>query len=144
MAFGFSIKAKALGILRPGGILLNEKAIAKAITARAVAYTKRQVDQGFNKESDPYGKPWEKKAKPDGRKILTGKTRKLRRSIKVSPKARGGLKMITKVPYASFHETGTSRMPARPFFPDKQRGLPQKWVKQYSRIAKSEIKKALR
>lgn len=143
MAFGFTVRMKSSGLLSKGLSFLNEIAIEKAVAARAAAYTKKQVESGFARQSDPYGRRWNKKERPDGRRVLQGKTGKLRNDMRLSIKPSGGFKIVAPVDYASFHQSGTSVIVSRPFFPDS-RGLPQKWLKEYRRIFKAEIKRMMR
>lgn len=51
------------------------------------------------------------------RKILTGETGNLRDSVKNSEDyvGRSLVRLVSRVPYASYHNKGTDRMPRRPF-----------------------------
>ena len=133
---------------REGTVLAKLKAIgsknlARAISLKAAKYTMGQVKAGFRKESDPYDSRWAPKKVRDGRKILTGKTKKLKRNFELRMKSGGGFRIKAATPYASFHQDGTNRMPARMIFPDS-RGLPDKWARKFKSITKLEIKSITR
>jgi phage gpG-like protein len=90
---------------------------------------RRLITEEFNRGEDPYGNAWAP-LKPAtlarGRRPppLTD-TRRLRRGIRVFPMAKAGIQITVDAPYAGFHQSGTSRMGARPILP--KRGLPKKW-----------------
>ena len=134
---------------REGNVLAKLKAIGSknltsAISLQAAKYTLGQVKAGFRKESDPYGSRWARKQKPDGRKVLTGKTKNLKRNFEMRRRLGGGFSIKAATPYASFHQDGTRNgMPARMIFPDS-RGLPDKWARKFKSITKAEIKKITR
>lgn len=76
------------------------------------------IQRQFDNFNDPYGKKWaplspntiaRKKQNKD--KILTHYT-PLRKSIRVDV-VQEGLRLTASVPYAKFHQTGTSKMPQR-------------------------------
>lgn len=118
---------------------LKGKPFERAVTKALGAETKRLIQRQFVTERDPYGNRWQKKERKDGRKTLTGPTGRLQRRVKVSP-----VKLIVSfnTPYASFHQSGTSRMPQRLLFPDA--GLPRTWKRAFGKIAKAAAKKALK
>lgn len=65
------------------------------------------IAEGFRNETDPYGKPWARKAIPDGRAILVGTTARLRRSWHVRSTSSTGFTVATSVNYARYHQSGT-------------------------------------
>jgi phage gpG-like protein len=113
------------------------------------------IQQGFDREKDPYGVPWQITVRKMVCKgpILTD-TRRLRRSI--SAQLTGStVRFSSAVPYARTHQYGATvrgkgggylkfkvcgkwitkreiKIPARPFLPDG-RGLPQSWIEQARR-----------
>lgn len=99
------------------------------------------VAQGFARQSDPYGKPWAPKKKPDGRPILRGKSGKLAQFKKgvVSP---SGFRCDMGAPYGVFHQSGTSRMRARKMVPDRR--LPRTWSSAYQEIYTRAVRSQLR
>ena len=132
-------KGNVLGKLQA----IGGKNLTSASSLMAAKYTLGQVKAGFRKESDPYGSRWARKQKPDGRKVLTGKTKKLKSNFQMRLKMGGGFRIKAATPYASFHQDGTGKMPARMIFPDS-RGLPDKWARKFKSITKAEIKKIAR
>jgi hypothetical protein len=98
------------------------------------------VAQGFGEERDPYGKPWARKKRPDGRPILRGKADQLNRFRKgaVSPR---GFRCDMGAPYGVFHQKGTSRMKARRMVPNRR--LPPRWVSEYRSIYSAAVRSTL-
>lgn len=88
------------------------------------------IQEQFDAGVDPYGEPWaplapstlERKRGPG----ILDETGAMRESIEVSPMAGAGIKVTVGTDYAQFHQTGTSRMPARKILPDES-GLPDTW-----------------
>lgn len=85
------------------------------------------IAEGFATETDPYGKPWQKKKTDDGRSILVGKTARLRRGWHLQRYGRGGFTVAPSVNYAAYHQKGTKRMVSRMMVPTRSRGIPGKW-----------------
>ena len=88
------------------------------------------VKDGFDKESDTYGKKWLATAR--GGEILSD-TGALKTSWKVKSATRAQFKVDGSEPYASFHQGGTKHMAARPMVPDGK--LPASWLADYSDAA---------
>lgn len=101
----------------------------------------RQVEREFETETDPYGKRWAPKKRPDGRKILQGKTGNLRkfRRAAISPR---GYKIGTTAPYLRFHQSGTSRMPQRRVLPGRR--LPTQLASEFRSIFTKYCRQRLR
>ncbi len=94
------------------------------------------IKDGFRKEKDPYGRLWKRpKARPDGRKILSGKTSRLKGGWHVSKETRTTLTISPSVDYASHHQaprrgkTGKLKRPRRMMVPIESKGLPRKWAR---------------
>ena len=51
----------------------------------------------------------------------------------------GSVTIGTNVDYMAYHQTGTSRMPARPFLPRKNEVIPQDWVDNWRDAARSAL-----
>lgn len=89
-------------------------------------YLVSMIDAGFRKEVDPYNKKWqplspatisEKERKGYPLKILT-RTGKMRSSVRYIVKGRS-VQIIVDSSYATFHQTGTRKMPKRQILPDR-------------------------
>lgn len=88
------------------------------------------IDDGFSSGTDPYGNAWEPLADATlarGRSepALTDSS-DMREAVSVKPLAGSGIQITSSSPYSTFHQTGTRRMPARPFLPDGGE-LPDEW-----------------
>lgn len=84
------------------------------------------IKDEFRAEKDPYGTGWKKPKKyPDGRKVLSGKTSRLKGGWHVVKATKRGFTVASAVNYATFHQTGTKYIPQRRIVPDA--AIPQKW-----------------
>ena len=138
-----SIKAK-----NPGGVRkilegLDGRKIRRTVAKQGSFVIQQMVKRQFATQQDPYGKRWKRKKVPDGRPVLTGETRQLRRNIS-SRTTTSGFRIHANTPYASFHQSGTGRMPQRKIFPVSSDGLPRKWKQTISAIAGVQIRKLSR
>jgi phage gpG-like protein len=88
-------------------------------------YLVSRIETGFKKEVDPYNKKWqplspatisEKERKGYPLKILT-RTGTMRSSIRYTVK-RKSVQIVVDTKYATFHQTGTRKMPKRQIIPD--------------------------
>jgi phage gpG-like protein len=95
---------------------------ARPAFERMIPRLREGEGQIFNSQGSAIGHPWPKAAEPD-RKVnpqLLVATGALRRSLEgktsesVQHATSTELQFSTLVPYAGFHQHGTSRMPARP------------------------------
>ena len=91
--------ARSFGELASPGLALE---VSRSMAAESV----RLVEQGFEKEQDPFGNPWKPKKEPDGRKILRGKTGLLRQWRQVYASS-AGFRIASKAPYSIYHQKGT-------------------------------------
>lgn len=91
--------ARNFGELASPGLALE---VSRSMAAESV----RLVEQGFEKEQDPFGNPWKPKKEPDGRKILRGKDGLLRQWRQVHASSEG-FKIASKAPYSVYHQKGT-------------------------------------
>lgn len=96
---------------------------------------------GFRKQSDPYGRAWQKKKAPDGRNILVGKTARLRNGWKVTRASRGGFTVSPSVDYAVHHQFGAprARIPARMMFPSSKLGMPPAWREALTEVVQEQL-----
>ncbi len=122
---------------------LSERNVRKAIAPRAAFEIQKAVKRQFATQRDPYNKRWKKKQKPDGRPVLTGKTRKLSRNIGKAMTPRG-FEVSADTDYASFHNRGTRHLPQRKIFPQPAQGLPRGWKRILDKISREEIRKLSR
>lgn len=107
-----------------------KRAIAERVAAEALVL----VEEGFQKEQAPNGARWAPLKYRVG-KILT-KTGKLRGSFKSSTAGRQ-IRITSRVKYAGFHQSGTSRMVARPMLPGGS--LPRRWDRRLTREAEQVL-----
>jgi len=119
--------------------LLDKAEVIVKHTSRAqaeVAVT--LIGEGFDNESDPYGKRWAAKKTDDGRKVLHGETTRLRNGWHVASSDKGGFQVDPGVEYAAYHQEprGNSR-PQRMQVPDS-RGLPNEWADEFRAVAMAE------
>jgi hypothetical protein len=84
------------------------------------------VKQQHRDESGPYGERWKPKKKPDRRKVLSGKTSRLKGGWHIAKSSKGGFIIAPSVVYAAYHQSGTRHMPQRLLLPDG-RGMPRAW-----------------
>lgn len=122
---------------------LNGDNLRKAIAPKAAFQIQKAVKRQFATQRDPYGKRWKRKQKSDGRPVLTGETRQLRRNIGKRVTA-SGFEVSADTDYASFHNRGTRHIPQRKIFPVPKRGLPRDWIKILNKISREEIRKLSR
>src|SRR5688572_7388611 len=104
--------------LGPSGIKQLKRDILENVAEEILGFTK----QRFRDERDPYGRRWAPKKKPDGRKVLSGKTSRLKK-WQVKKRSLRGFTIAPTVTYAAFHQDGTRHMPRRMIVPDEAKGL---------------------
>lgn len=109
-----------------------QERVAKLCGAAAL----KLVADEFRFSRAPDGTPWAPVGRVTGKKLRRGqygprrggkpllKTRRLMTSFGVQPTP-AGFRIGTAVPYAGYHQRGTSRMVARPMLPG--RVLPESW-----------------
>jgi phage gpG-like protein len=96
------------------------------------------VKEGFDRQGDPYGKAW--KGTKRGGRILQD-TGALKNSFHRKSLSSSRVVIGPGVGYAGFHQSGTSRMVARPMLPN--RGLPKTWSTRIKAIAEEVMRRAL-
>ena len=87
--------------------LSNLEKVLPEISRNAAEETLSLIRDGFQKQEDPYGENWKKKAFPDGRAVLVGKTARLRNGWHVKRANRSGFLVAPSVNYAQYHQGGT-------------------------------------
>jgi len=111
--------------------LFTEGDKALDLTSRAMAEELLQLTfERFRAETDPYGKRWKAKKRSDGRKVLSGKTSRLKDGWHIVRADRHGWLIAPSVDYALPHQTGSlkgrgkkKRLARRAMVPYK--GLPR-------------------
>ena len=122
------------------------------------------VAEGFERETDPYGKAWAKKRFPDGRQVLVGQTARLRRGWHRKSATPSSFTIAPSVQYAKYHQRGRGPVhaksgkslrfmvggkavfrksvgpaPARKMVPDRGQ-LPDRWRKSLLLVARTYFK----
>jgi len=110
--------------------LSETRPLLQSISKNLAEETLELVRQGFENEADPYGGAWEPLKSREG--AILQDTGRLRNSWHTVTTSDRGFVVGPAVDYAVFHQTGTSRMPARPMVPDD--GLPDEWKRRFSEI----------
>jgi hypothetical protein len=119
----------------------NQVALGR-ISQTMAAETLKLIQVGFNTETDPYEKRWAPKKRPDGRKVLRGKTGRLRRGWHFRRVTARGYDIFPSVDYATPHqEPRDKRRPARRMVPSKALGVPRRWTRALTRSAVAAMKK---
>lgn len=94
------------------------------------------IAEGFERERDPYGRKWKKKQVDDGRKVLHGKTSRLRTGWHVVSAKRRGFHVAPSVAYAAYHQAPRfNRRPTRMMVPTMALGLPRTWQRDMNPVA---------
>lgn len=128
-----------VGLMKNGHILVEMQSQALAETMITL------IGEGFNDERDPYGRRWARKQRDDGRKVLHGKTTRLRNGWHVVSARRRGFSVAASVPYAAYHQaprpgrggrfSGGQLRPTRMMVPTLALGLPKRWQKDMNAVA---------
>lgn len=104
------------------------------------------VREGFRTERDPYGRRWKPKKRPDGRKVLHGKTGQLEAGWHVQKADAGGSIIAPSVRYAAPHQRprrgpdGRLKRPTRMMVPTPERGVPARWKDRMKRAADTALR----
>jgi hypothetical protein len=110
----------------------------------------RLVVDGFNRETDPYGKAWQPRKKPPAWAIRAFGL--MQDDHKLLDKSGAGIDKLrargtstgirfTTVGYMKFHLSGTRSMVARPWLPVN--GLGILWGESFNRVAAKRIREQL-
>lgn len=91
------------------------------------------VREGFDGSHDPYGAAWQPRKSDGGGRALLVRTGAMRNSVNVAYAHRRGFGIRAGVGYATYHQQGTGRMPARKIMPD-QGTLPAGWRARYDEV----------
>jgi hypothetical protein len=115
--------------------------IPSQVSAEVSKELTKELQKEYTSGSDPYGKPWAP-LKPStlakGRRPppLTD-TGRMKSGTVAFPLPGAGVAVVVGAEYGKYHQTGTSKMEARPILPDK--GMPPKWREIVKRVASKAI-----
>lgn len=102
-------------------------AISKSMAEEAIGLVK----DGFRSETDPYGQKWAKRQRETkssrGRKVLSGKTSRLKGGWKIKRADGSQITISPSVEYAEYHQDAKAPRTRRMMVPDESLGLPPKW-----------------
>jgi len=124
------------------------RALAKVpakMAAPAAEAIKREIDRGFQSNSDPYGQKWAAHASATVRRW--GKHPLLRLTgdgfagIRVAPLAGAGIQVISESEGLAFAQAGTVNEPRRRFLPDDT--MPATWNRALEEVATKQIEETL-
>lgn len=105
------------------------------------------LQEEFEGEHDPYGRPWAKLAESTvrrkGHDQILYETGALQNNTVARPTRGAGIE-ITSLPYGEYHQDGTSRMPARKILPDGANALPPEWQESIDRNTEQAFRKAMK
>ena len=122
-------------------LLRDPDAILRMISGSIAEEVLGLIKEGFNTETDPYGRKWAPKQAHDGRKTLSGKTSLLKNGWKVVRQTASEIAISPSVNYANHHQNpqeappriddlgprGLLTRPRRMMVPDGEMGLPREW-----------------
>lgn len=93
------------------------------------------VRERFRTATDPYGKRWKKKKRPDGRKPLHGPTGRLKAWRVAEANARR-IVIRPTVDYAVYHQSAAPRrvIPRRMMVPDQSKGWPPALLEECDKV----------
>ena len=133
-----SRNAKALGQLAEWGERFNRVAsrgYKGALTKEMSKATLALIEEGFRKESTPYGSKWRPKKVPNGEQILMAHSNPHMRYSFRAMTGIGKFVITNPKPYTDTHQYGdsTRNIPRRQMWPDPNR-LPAKYIRTYTRI----------
>ena len=100
-------------------------------------YIESEIALNFRDASDSYGNAWKELKYRVGKPL--NDTGRLRNSITHNVSG-NSVEIGTNVEYAGKHQTGENRIPARPFLPTEERGLPDEWAQEVVDIIASYLK----
>lgn len=96
------------------------------------------IDERFEDRAAPDGTLWEPRKPPTGTWPILEKSGRMRKSYHVSATTTG-VSVTNNTQYAGFHQTGTSRMPARPVTPNG--ALPSEWRDRIDQAVAAELER---
>lgn len=127
--------AQALGKLAEWGARFEKVATDKSrrdLTRDMSRETLNLIEEGFRRESTPYGQKWRPKKMPNGEQILVERNlMRPRFFVRVGP---GHFTVYNPQPYTNTHQYGdpARNIPKRQMWPEANR-LPAKYIRVYTR-----------
>jgi phage gpG-like protein len=108
----------------------NNSALMIGASRSMAEETLNLIKDGFRSEQDPYGKAWAPKQANDGRKVLSGKTSRLKGGWHVVSATASGFRVAPSVDYAAPHQSPRfGRRPRRMMIPTSTKGMPNTWAR---------------
>lgn len=115
---------------------------AKDAATRISSLVAREFETG----TDPYGAAWKPLAastiRRKGHDTILVDTGKLALGTGAKPSGGAGIELAS-VDYGQYHQSGTSRMPRRPIFPDRAE-LPKDWQEAIEAAVSATFRRALK
>ena len=131
----------ALAALYLGLTTIASGDVGRAIARDIAGELQAKVADQFARGRDPYGSRWDP-PKDGGRPGV--RTGKLQGAVQVRAYGPRILLSASGVTYAGFFSRGTSKMAARPIFPEASIGLPPAWREVIEKAVKRHVKRAVR
>lgn len=88
-------------------LLEHPERILDAVSGSVAEEALNLIAEGFRKEADPFGRKWAAKKFPDGRKVLSGKTNRLKSGWHITRQTRDRIVIAPAVDYAEVHQGGS-------------------------------------
>jgi phage gpG-like protein len=129
----------AVDMIAAGIAELGENQFKRAMLEEMADEALFLIDREFRGAADPDGTPWAHRKRDYPWPILD-KTGALRSSFRKRLNAEG-FAIYTLKKYAPFHQHGTSKMVARPFFPVG--APPAQWLRHFDEIAERHVRRVL-
>jgi hypothetical protein len=127
------------------GLMKEAHTIVEMQSQALAEVTITLIAEGFERERDPYGRAWARKKRDDGRKVLHGKTTRLRNGWHVVSARRRGFHVAPSVDYAAPHQaprtgqggaySGGQLRPTRMMVPTPSLGIPKRWQRDLNPVA---------
>lgn len=151
-----TIKGDFAALTEIGDKLRGPRQLLQQCSKAMAEETVDLVKEGFRTETDPYGDPWAPKARDDGRKVLSGKTSRLKTGWKVETTTDGFYDVSASVEYAEYHQSprkrtvrradgrfgrgnGRLKRPKRMMVPEASKGLPRDWSEALEEVAADAV-----
>jgi phage gpG-like protein len=119
---------------------LNAPMPRRVLTQMAGDVLVDKAKECFASRSSPFGDPWAPLQNEDHSPLVrTGKMYKSIRNESVD----GAIVLVDSAPYASYQNSGTRHIPARPFLPTAARGMPRSWSMAAGLVVARAVAKAV-
>lgn len=123
--------------------LVDIASVKEAISESQAEEGIKLIRAGFDRETNPYGRPWAKRKRETretrGKKVLSGKG-PLKNSYAVKRADASGWRVSSDKEYALYHQKPRKgRRPQRMQVPDEGKGFPSTWRKVMNEVAEEVI-----